>query len=103
MAVASSMFCYLMVETTLKFVEDKIVLELSSEEVPISSIPFPAVTICPQVYHEEDFSMFGRKFYAPSDEKLDNFEETSTRQAQLVLIFIPAMHSCVSPNLCSRS
>jgi Amiloride-sensitive sodium channel len=101
MAVASSMFCYLMVETTLKFVEEKIVLELSSEEIPISAIPFPAVTICPQVHHEED--IFGRKFYAPSDEKLDNFEETSTRQAQLVLIFIPAMHSCISLNLCCRS
>jgi Amiloride-sensitive sodium channel len=74
MAVASSMFCYLMLEMTLKFVEDKIVLELSREEISISKIPFPAVTFCPQVYHEKNFTIFGRNFYAPSDEKFDNFE-----------------------------
>lgn len=75
MAVALSMFCYLMFETTLKFMEDKVVLELSSKEVSISAIPFPAVTICPQMYLKEDFSSFGRKFYNPSDERFDKFEE----------------------------
>jgi Amiloride-sensitive sodium channel len=59
-----------MVETTLKFLEDKIVIELSREEVPISSIPFPAVTICPEVELDEKFQSFNN-VADPSDDKCD--------------------------------
>jgi flagellar biosynthesis regulator FlbT len=69
MTLASAMFGYLMLEMTVKFLEEKIVLQLSSEEVPIRNIPFPAVTICPEVVLDENFHSFDRKLYSPSDEK----------------------------------
>jgi Amiloride-sensitive sodium channel len=48
------MFSYLIFETTTKFLEGKIILELSREELHISGVPFPAVTVCPQVFFEKN-------------------------------------------------
>jgi hypothetical protein len=71
MTLAFVMFGYLMFEITVKFLEEKIVLQLSSEEVPIKNIPFPAVTICPEVVLDKSFHGFDRKLYSPSDEKCE--------------------------------
>ena len=69
MAVALGVFCFLMSEMTSKFIEDKIILELSREEFPIKDVPFPAITMCPQVFEKSS----GQSSFAPSDEKLKIF------------------------------
>lgn len=69
MLLAFGMFCFLIIETTSKLAADTIVLELSKEEIPINSIHFPAVTICPQMFHEAYMPHFDRKYYTESDDK----------------------------------
>jgi Amiloride-sensitive sodium channel len=43
------MFCVLMLKTTNKLWSDKIVITTSTEPILIQTIPFPAVTVCPQI------------------------------------------------------
>jgi Amiloride-sensitive sodium channel len=46
---ACSSLGYLLNVTINEFLEGKIILELSRNEVSVADIPFPAVTICPQI------------------------------------------------------
>jgi Amiloride-sensitive sodium channel len=58
-----------MFETTTKFNESKIVLQLSTEEVPVGNISFPAVTICPQIFKKDGLKYFDRTLSLSSDDK----------------------------------
>jgi hypothetical protein len=69
MLLALTLFGVLMFETTTKFTASKIVLQLSTEEVPVGDIPFPAVTICPQIFNEHDLRLFNPTLNPPSDDK----------------------------------
>jgi Amiloride-sensitive sodium channel len=77
MATGVGMFFYLATETTTKFLSNKIVLRLSEKEVLIRDIPFPAVTMCPQIFNENFLSHFDRKTYTSSDEKFVKLLEVS--------------------------
>lgn len=48
------------------FFSDKIILELSNEGVSIETIPFPAITICPQIFHDNAVT---EQPFMPSDER----------------------------------
>jgi Amiloride-sensitive sodium channel len=63
MIFALGIFSFLMTEMTSKFFEDKIILELSREEVAIKEVPFPAITICPQIFEKTSFDAL----FIPSD------------------------------------
>lgn len=69
MCLAFGAFCHLLVETTEKFLSDKIILQLSKDEVSIKDIPFPAMTICPQIFEVSSFSKFDRQSFIPSNSK----------------------------------
>ena len=49
LSLSSIMFILLIRQTTDKFVTDQIVIKLLEKRVSIGEIPFPAVTICPEV------------------------------------------------------
>jgi Amiloride-sensitive sodium channel len=68
MLSAFLVFCFLISITTSKFLEDKIVLQLSSDEVSIKDIPFPAVTICPEFSLETQIPPFDANSFLPSDD-----------------------------------
>jgi Amiloride-sensitive sodium channel len=55
MSLALSIFCFLMFQTTQKFFEDKVVLELSRKPISLEDVFFPTVTLCPQIFHKENF------------------------------------------------
>ena len=69
MVLASVVFGFLIFETTLNFFESKVVLELSRKEIPIEDIPFPAVTICPQLFNIDDLQGFSTGNFTVSDDK----------------------------------
>jgi Amiloride-sensitive sodium channel len=69
MLIALTLFGVLMFETTTKFNASKIVLQLSTEEVPVGDIPFPAVTICPQIFYKVDLRYFNGTLSPPLDDK----------------------------------
>jgi Amiloride-sensitive sodium channel len=46
------MFILLMHDTTGRFAADQIVIKLSESQLSIEEVPFPAVTICPEVVEE---------------------------------------------------
>lgn len=75
MTVGLGIFSYLTFETTSKYFSNKIVLRLSEAEVSISEIPFPAVTMCPQVFDEHLSKLFQRGNYTPTDEKFEEFSD----------------------------
>jgi Amiloride-sensitive sodium channel len=62
-------FVFMTVKVTSKFLEGKIVLELSRNEVSIKDIPFPAVTICPQIVTGEKLPTFNQTWSAASDDQ----------------------------------
>lgn len=62
-------FVFMTEKVTSKFLEGKIVLELSRNEVSIKDIPFPAVKICPQIVIEEKFPTFNHTWSAASDDQ----------------------------------
>jgi Amiloride-sensitive sodium channel len=66
--LSSTMFCLLMHETTEKFVSEQIVIRLSENRLSVDEVPFPAVTLCPEVVDLSE--MFG-------DEGLDNATRSS--------------------------
>lgn len=43
---SSAIFFSLIFQTTEKLLEDQTVVEIASEEILVSDVPFPAVTIC---------------------------------------------------------
>jgi Amiloride-sensitive sodium channel len=69
MLLALTLFGVLMFKTTSKFNASKIVLQLSTEEVPVGDIPFPAVTICPEIFYKDDLKSFDRTLSPPQDDK----------------------------------
>lgn len=70
------MFCFLVYKTTSKFMSEKIIIELSKHEHPIEEVPFPAFTICPEVFIAPDnftFALSDGKFvtnFSPLNELL---------------------------------
>lgn len=60
-------FCVLMFKTTSKFHDDKIILDLSSHEVSVGEIPFPAVTVCPQILNARKHLNIDKSVFNPSD------------------------------------
>lgn len=71
MLLSLIMFCLLIIKTTSKFIADKIVLELSSDEIPISNIPFPAITMCPQIFQKDGLPHFDGDSYIASNDKCE--------------------------------
>jgi Amiloride-sensitive sodium channel len=69
MLLAFFILCFLTFETTSKFLDEKIVLQLSSREVSISEIPFPAVTICPQFINKNLFQQADLDLFDPLNDK----------------------------------
>jgi Amiloride-sensitive sodium channel len=49
MILATILFYFLIAETTEKFLSDHIVIKLFEKRLAIGEIPFPAVTLCPEV------------------------------------------------------
>lgn len=61
MIVATSGFSLLIFQTTSKFLNDQIILDLSKTSMHVSEIPFPALTICPKFLDEKLLSEFQLK------------------------------------------
>lgn len=88
MLLAILIFCLLLVKTTNKFIADKIVLELSKEETSISVVPFPAFTVCPEVFHENYLPNFEKEFNVPSDDKYWRF----SLDLDFIIFYVTAEH-----------
>jgi Amiloride-sensitive sodium channel len=74
MVLSFSIFCFLFFKTTNKFMEDKVIIDLSRVEIPIGDIPFPAVTLCPDVSINEKFKTFDLELFDPEDDKFVKLE-----------------------------
>jgi Amiloride-sensitive sodium channel len=68
MFLAFLLFCVLISITTSKFLEGKIVLKLGADEVSVKDIPFPAVTICPEISLKSQIPPFDKNRFLPSDD-----------------------------------
>lgn len=55
MLVSSIIFTFLVADITDKFLSDTTLIEVSKKEHFVGEIPFPAVTVCPDVKIPEDF------------------------------------------------
>lgn len=56
--IATYFLCWLMFQVTETFVSDNIVIEFSNTELSVGEVPFPAITICPEVFHKDLLEMF---------------------------------------------
>lgn len=45
---SSAIFLSLIFQTTEKLLVDQTIVEIADKEVPVSDVPFPAVTVCPE-------------------------------------------------------
>lgn len=69
LCVSSLTFILLISKTTEKFLTNQIVIKLSKQQYSVGNIPFPAVSICPDVALPSNIS-----------EIIENFSENSDRQ-----------------------
>jgi Amiloride-sensitive sodium channel len=87
MLLALTLFGVLMLKTTRKFNKNKIVLQLSTEAVRVGDIPFPAVTICPQIFYKDDLKNFDVTFTSPLEDKCATDQMISRTSAFIKKLF----------------
>jgi Amiloride-sensitive sodium channel len=62
-------FGLLVYETVTKYTSEKVMLELAREETSIREVPFPAVTMCPEVFYRDALLSHGKNSYIPVDDR----------------------------------
>lgn len=55
------MMLYLMYGLSAKFIADKIVTKLSNYELSVGEVPFPALTICPELINQDRLTRFAHE------------------------------------------